>query len=56
MTLRAGETQTVAVKMQKDARVPLSRITAEIKRELNPNRAAVFVDGVFLGTSPNLEE
>jgi hypothetical protein len=49
VTLRAGETQTVAVKLEKDTRVQLPKITAEIKLEVNPNRAAVFVDGVFVG-------
>lgn len=49
VTVRAGETQTVAVKMEKDTRVQIPKITAEIKLEVNPNRAAVFVDGVFIG-------
>jgi hypothetical protein len=47
--VRAGETQTINVKLEKDTRVQLPRITAEIKLEVNPNRAAVFVDGVFVG-------
>ncbi len=49
VTVRAGETQTIAVKLEKDTRVQLPKITAEIKLEVNPNRAAVFVDGVFVG-------
>jgi len=49
VTVRAGETQTIDVKMEKDTRVQLPRITAEIKLVVNPNRAAVFVDGVFVG-------
>lgn len=47
--VRAGETQTINVKMGKDTRVQMPRITSEIKLEVNPNRAAVFVDGVFVG-------
>jgi hypothetical protein len=47
--VRAGQTQSVAVKMEKDTRVQLPRITAEIKLDVNPNRAAVFVDGVLVG-------
>jgi hypothetical protein len=47
--VRAGQTQTVEVKMEKDTRVQLPRITAEIKLDVNPNRAAVFVDGLFIG-------
>jgi hypothetical protein len=49
VVIRAGEAQTIDVKMEKDTRVQLPRITAEIKLEVNPNRAAVFVDGVFVG-------
>lgn len=49
VTVRAGEKQSVAVKMEKDTRVELPRVTAEIKLDVKPNRAAVFVDGVFVG-------
>jgi PEGA domain len=47
--VRAGEKQTVNVRMGKDTRVALPKITAEIKLEVKPNRAAVFVDGVYVG-------
>ena len=47
--MRAGEKQTIDVKMEKDTRVTLPKVTAEIKLEVKPNRAAVFVDGVFVG-------
>jgi len=49
VAVRAGETQTIEVKMEKDTRVQFPHITAQIKLEVNPNRAAVFVDGVFVG-------
>jgi PEGA domain len=49
ITVRAGEKQSIAVKMEKDTRVTLPQITAEIKLDVKPNRAAVFVDGVFVG-------
>jgi hypothetical protein len=49
VSVRAGEKQTIGVKMEKDTRVTLPAITAEIKLEVKPNRAAVFVDGVFIG-------
>jgi hypothetical protein len=49
ISVRAGETQTLDVKMEKDTRVQFPRVTAEIKLDVNPNRAAVFVDGVFVG-------
>jgi hypothetical protein len=49
VSVRAGEKEVINVKMEKDTRVQLPRITAEIKLDVNPNRAAVFVDGVFVG-------
>jgi hypothetical protein len=49
VTLRAGERQLISVKMEKDLSVTLPRVTAEIKLDVKPNRAAVFVDGVFIG-------
>jgi PEGA domain len=47
--IRGGETQTLDVKLEKDTRIEYPRITAEIKLKVNPDRAAVFVDGVFVG-------
>jgi len=49
VSVRAGEKQVVGVKMDKDLRVQMPQVTAEIKLDINPNRAAVFVDGVFVG-------
>jgi uncharacterized membrane protein len=49
ITVRAGEKQNIAVKLAKDTRVTLPQITAEIKLDVKPDRAAVFVDGVFVG-------
>jgi hypothetical protein len=49
VSVRAGEKQSIDVKMEKDTRMPLPTITAEIKLDVKPNRAAVFVDGVFIG-------
>jgi PEGA domain len=47
--VHAGEKQTVEVKMEKDNRIALPKITAQIKLDVRPNRAAVFVDGVYVG-------
>jgi len=49
MSLQPGQKQTVRVVMEKDNRVSLPTVTAEIKVAVNPDRAAVFVDGVFIG-------
>jgi hypothetical protein len=35
--------------MEKDLRVQFPQVTAEIKLDVTPNRAAVFVDGTFVG-------
>lgn len=44
-----GQKQTIRVAMEKDTRVSMPTVTAEIKVAVNPDRAAVFVDGVFIG-------
>ena len=49
ISVRAGAKQMINVKMEKDTRITLPKITAEIKLDVKPNRAAVFVDGVFVG-------
>jgi hypothetical protein len=49
VSVRAGEKESIDVKMEKDTRTSLPTITAEIKLDVKPNRAAVFVDGVFVG-------
>jgi PEGA domain len=49
VSVRAGEKQVINVKMEKDSRVQMPRVTAEIKLDVTPNRAAVFVDGIFVG-------
>lgn len=47
--LQPGEKQLLNVTLQKDTRVQFPTVTAEIKLAVNPGRAAVFVDGVFVG-------
>jgi hypothetical protein len=49
VSVRAGVKQAIPVKMEKDTRIVLPKVTAEIKLDVRPNRAAVFVDGVFVG-------
>jgi hypothetical protein len=49
VSVRAGEKQIISVKLEKDLRVQFPQVTAEIKLDVTPNRAAVFVDGVFVG-------
>jgi hypothetical protein len=51
--LQPGEKQVLAVALQKDTRVQFPTVTAEIKLAVKPDRAAVFVDGVFVGHVAN---
>jgi PEGA domain len=47
--LHPGEKQLVTVTMAKDTRFVMPAVTAEIKMSVNPDRAAVFLDGQFVG-------
>jgi hypothetical protein len=49
LTVQPGEKQVLRVTMQKDTRVHFPTVTAEVKLAVSPDRAAVFVDGVFVG-------
>jgi len=49
LTMQPGEKQVLRVTMQKDTRVHFPTVTAEVKLAVSPDRAAVFVDGVFVG-------
>ena len=49
IAVRPGEKQVVHVKMEKDPRLQMPQVTAEIKLDVIPRRAAVFVDGLFIG-------
>jgi hypothetical protein len=49
VTLQPGEKQVVSVKMVKDLRFKMPSVFSEIKMDVNPNRAAVFVDDLFIG-------
>lgn len=49
VTMRAGEEQVVSVAMEKAIAIPPSHETSTVKIAANPSRAAVFVDGMFIG-------
>ena len=49
IAIQPGEKKIISVTMERDSRVQMPAVTAEIKLDVNPNRAAVFVDGVFIG-------
>lgn len=49
ITVRPGEKQAISVKMIKDTRFQMPSVFSEIKLSVTPDRAAVFVDGLFVG-------
>jgi hypothetical protein len=49
IVVRPGEKQMIRVAMERDLRMPLPTVTAQIKLSVVPDRAAVFVDGLFAG-------
>jgi len=49
VTIQPGETQVVDVAMEKAVTGPLSQVTATVKIAINPSRAAVFLDGLYVG-------
>ena len=49
VVLRPGEKQLVSVTMTKDTRFVMPATTSEIKMSVNPDRAAVFLEGQFVG-------
>lgn len=49
VTVQPGGKQVIRVAMEKDPRMQIPTITAEIKLSVVPDRAAVFVDGLFVG-------
>jgi len=52
ITVEPGKTQTVNVSMEKDPKAIFpSGPTAEVKLDVTPDRAAVFVDGGYAGTT-----
>ncbi len=49
LTVRPGEKQTIQVEMQKAATGPMPKDWAIVKLKVFPERAAVFLDGRFVG-------
>src|ERR1700688_2013523 len=49
VVLQPGEKQIVRVEMQKAPAMTMPTVTATVKIAVNPSRAAVFLDGLFVG-------
>lgn len=47
--LEPGQVVLMKVRLEKDATLPMPRETAELKISVKPGRAAVFIDGRFIG-------
>jgi hypothetical protein len=47
--VQPGQKQTVFVFMKKSPTASMPAVTAELKIDVNPERAAVFMDGLFVG-------
>ena len=54
VTIQGGQKQLLEVKLVKDLRYHMPDVTAEIKLSVDPDRAAVFVDGLFAGHAGEL--
>jgi hypothetical protein len=49
VTIQPGELHVVKVELQKDPHVEYPAVTCEVKLKVQPDRAAVFLDGQFVG-------
>jgi hypothetical protein len=49
VSIQPGEKEIVRVAMEKALTGPLPQVTATVKIAVNPSRAAVFLDGLFVG-------
>ncbi|HWF40108.1 MAG TPA: PEGA domain-containing protein [Candidatus Acidoferrales bacterium] len=49
VTLEPGKTSLITIQLVKDLTAHFSNVTSEIKLDVEPDRAAVFVDGNFAG-------
>jgi len=49
VTLEPGKPLVFTVQLTKDPRLQYSKVTSEIKLHVEPDRAAVFLDGTFVG-------
>jgi hypothetical protein len=47
--VQPGQKQVVFVTMMRAPAAPMPEVTAEVKIDVNPSRAAVFMDGLFVG-------
>src|SRR5580704_1440266 len=51
VTVQPGATVEMYVSMRRDPRAQFSKVTAEIKLDVTPSEAGVFLDGAFAGSA-----
>ncbi|HXW56687.1 MAG TPA: PEGA domain-containing protein [Candidatus Cybelea sp.] len=49
VTIQPGELHEIKVELEKDPHVQYPAVTSEVKLKVQPDRAAVFLDGQFVG-------
>ena len=49
VTVQPGDKSVISVKLERDTRFQMPKVFSEIKLSVNPDRAAVFVDGLLVG-------
>jgi hypothetical protein len=49
VVVEPGTKKVLAVKMEKDPRTHAPQVTSQVKLDVNPERAAVFLDNAFVG-------
>lgn len=54
VSVQPGDKHLVPVTLVKDPRYKMPQVTAEVKFSVDPDRAAVFVDGLFVGHAGEL--
>jgi len=50
VVIEPGKITTIAVHLEKDPNAVYSKVTAEVKIDVTPERAAVFLDGAYAGS------
>ncbi len=50
VVIEPGKTALITVRLEKDPNATYSKVTSEVKLDVTPDRAAVFVDGAFAGS------
>src|ERR1700678_234431 len=50
IVIEPGKTVLITVRLEKDPNAVYSKVTAQVKIDVTPDRAAVFLDGAFAGS------